>query len=415
MNGLLRWRGFPGVFQGTFAILAAIALSLALRPPYRSEMNLGAALVWQLWWPALPFLILLTARFWCAVCPFSAVGSLPLWFRHSVPTLPPTLVRRGGPWLSAVSLGILGFLFILLSLESNGPVTAVLLLAFALGAAASALFWRGRAWCRYLCPLGMMAGLYSRLAWLRLESAGGSATAAIAARVCPLYTAPSSPRRAQDCVFCGDCMEVQAGEVVSVRFAPPSPSAVVLNPPEALATTLLMGLLLIDALRMTPLYLRYMAWTVPWTGHNYVVAQAMGILVVTLLLLAGQTGVTVLAGRGAWSWSQFARLSLVMLPLAFASQLALSSQHLMALVEVFQNLGAELGALEPGHMPPADAYSVTWPLKVVQVAMLAAGAFVSLSVTRSGIVFPRLASIGGVALLAVVLITIFMQPMSVAC
>ncbi|MGE5619190.1 MAG: 4Fe-4S binding protein [Sphingomonadaceae bacterium] len=170
VSRLLRWPWFPLIPQATLLAAATAVVVLALRPPQRSEMNLGAALVWQLWWTLLPFFILLTARLWCAVCPFSALGDLAQRLRRPALPLPPARLRAVGPWIAALGLAIMGFLFLLLSLESSGPFTALLLLALASGALVSSLLWRGRAWCRYLCPLGLMAGLYSRLAWLRLSA-----------------------------------------------------------------------------------------------------------------------------------------------------------------------------------------------------------------------------------------------------
>lgn len=378
-------------------------------------MNPGAALVWQLWWALLPFLILLTARGWCAVCPFWTLGTLAQKLRPSLAPPVPSTLRRIGPWLATSGLAAMGFLFLLLSLESNGPLTAALLLVFALGAVGAALLWRGRIWCRYLCPVGLMAGLYARLAWLKLEPLGDPRNAAAAGRGCPVFTSPLSSRRAQDCVLCTDCLKAPGGEAVAVRFRAPSLASQTLAPPEAVGVSLLLGLLLVDALRMTPPYLRYMAWAVPQTGGDYGKALALGIAGVSALLLLGQVGVTLLSAQGRWSWPQFAHLSMALLPLALATQLALSAQHLMAIGEVARNLGAELGLLAPGHMPPADAYVVLWPLKGLQWAMLMAGGATSLYLTRrGGAPWWRVPTVV-TALLALTLLAIFLEPMSVTC
>ncbi len=379
-------------------------------------MNAGAALVWQLWWPLLPFFLLLTSRAWCAVCPFSTLGSLVQRLRPSVARLPSPGTRRAGAWSATAALGAMGFLFLLLTLESNGPFTAALLLVFAAGAAGASLFWRGRVWCRYICPLGLMAGLYSRLAWLRLEVVGDAEKPGAAGGYsCPVFTSPGSPRRTQDCVLCSACLKAPGGEAVAVRFGPPSFTQPLLTPPEAVTVSLLLGLLLVDALRMTPPYLRYMAWAVPLVRDSYETAMALGIAGSTALLLLVQIAATLLSARGRWSWQQFARLSMALLPLALASQLALSAQHLMAAGEVIRNLGAELGLLAPGHMPPTDAYVVVWPLKALQWSTLAAGGALSVLQVARGAGSVRAVPIFGAALLAAVLLAIFLEPMSISC
>jgi polyferredoxin len=411
---LLRWRHFPSVLQSPLLLIAAVAVPLAFRPVQRSEMNSGAALVWQVWWAILPFAVLLTGRGWCAICPFGALGSAAQRFRPATSRLPGSSVRRVGPWLATGSLAAMGFLFLLLSMESNGPLTGALLLAFSLCAVATALLWSGRVWCRYLCPVGLMIGLYSRLAWLKLEVSPGKSvnTAAVS---CPLFTSPASSRRSQDCVLCGECLKAPSGESVALRLGAPSLSEKVLRLSEAVAVSVLFGLMVVDALRMVPLYLRYMVWAVPRMGGDYERAMALGIGLVVTAVLLGQLLLVLAMGRGRLSRKLFSHVSLALLPLVVAAQLGHSLQHLMAVGEVVRNLGSELGLLAPGHMPPSDAYVFLWPLKLVQWAILLIGAVVSLRVARDGsdrggflpsVVF------GGLSLF---FLAVFSSPMSVTC
>ena len=425
MERLLRWRAFPAVFQWPLLGLVALVAYLALRPVHHAELNPGAAIVWQLWWAFLPFFILLTARLWCAICPFPALGDAAQRLSPLPLPLPPSRVRRAGPWLATIALALLGFVFLLLSLEGNGPLTAVLLLVFAVGAVGTSLLWRGRAFCRYLCPLGLMAGLYSRLAWLRLGPYGDhKGQAAMAARRCPLFTSPIASRRAQDCTLCAACLHGEGGEAVTVRLQRPSLAGPALSTAEAMAITLLLGFLLADALRMTPLYLRYMARATPLLGGDYQTAMASGVAGTVILLLLGQAVLALIMGRmrraegpgktGGF-WPVFARLSLVWLPLALATHLALSAQHLLAVDIVARNLGAELALFAPGHMPPADAYSFVWAMKGLQWATLAVGLGAALYLAGRTGQDRGPSLLVGAALPAMALGAIFWEPMSVAC
>jgi len=417
IEAVLRWRAFPRGLQWSLAVVAGLVVFLALRPLRHAEVNPGAAILWQLWWPLLPFLILLTARLWCAVCPIPALGEM-VWLSHrrSLP-LPPPQLRRIGPWLAAALLTALSFAFLLSSLEINGRLTALLLIGFALGAGATALFWRGRSFCRYLCPLGLMIGLYSRLAWLRLGPADnpGRKAAAASARRCPLFTSPVASRRAQDCVLCATCLQEKEGEAVAVRLEAPTLTRPALLSAEAVAVTLLLGALLADALRMTPLYLRYMAWALPLLGWNYRLTMGLGMAGVMGALLAGQTAAALLWGRRSSFWPFFGRLSLAWLPLALAAHLALSAQHLLAAGTVYQNLAAELALVSPGHLPPTDAYSFLWPLKGLQWVLLLAGAMIALAVARRWPGSQSKAYLAAAVVPALALLVIFLEPMSVAC
>ena len=397
--------------------MASLVVFLALRPPSHAEVNPGAAILWQLWWPLLPFVVLLTARLWCAVCPIPALGEMArLPYRRSRPFPPPQL-RRIGPWLATALLSSLSFAFLLFSLEINGRLTALLCVVFALGAAAAAVFWRGRPFCRYLCPLGLMVGLYSRLAWLRLGPADKlrRKTAAAAARRCPLFTSPVAARRAQDCVLCAACLQEKEGGAVAVHLEAPALTRPALLSAEAVAVTLLLGALLADALRMTPPYLRYMAWALPLLDWNYRLAMGLGMAGVIGALLGGQVAAALIWGRRNSFWQSFGRLSLAWLPLALTAQLALSAQHLLAAGTVFQNLAAELALVSPGHMPPTDAYSFLWPLKGLQWVLLVAGAIAALALARRAPESRSIAYLAAAVLPALALLVIFREPMSVAC
>lgn len=414
---LLRRPWFPEALQWPLLAVGVAALLLSFRPAVRSELNPGAALVWQLWWAVLPFLLLLTARFWCAVCPFATLASLRQKLSPLAPSPIPSLLRRVGPWLAAVGVAVLGLLFLALPLENNGPGTGVLLAAVAFGAFTCSTLWEGRGWCRYLCPVGLMAGLYSRLAWLRLEAEVRSHEGVLSiGRLCPLSTSPYSPTRVRDCVLCGGCLRGHPGERITLSFGPPPYDPLALSRAEAVATSLLMGLLLVDAFRMTPLYTRYMSWAISRTMLDYEAAMLVGTVGLMGGLIVAQAVVASLAAsNGGWGVS-FVRVSAALLPLALATHLGLSAQHLTAAGDVLRNLVAELGLLDPGHMPPADAYFVLWPLKLLQGSFLLAAGVVSLRLVRvDGDTVGRYVVRGVAALLLLTLLWVFGQPMSASC
>jgi hypothetical protein len=262
--------------------------------------------------------------------------------------------------------------------------------------------------------VGLMTALYSRLSWLRLGPTGDPKAAAAGGLVCPQLTSPVSGRVRSDCVFCGACMKAPGGGSIAVRSQKPSLGAPALTAPEALAVSLLLGLMLVDAVRMTPLYLRYMAWAVSEAGLEYDMALALGMGGFIAVPLIGQSLLAGASGHARQFWVRWSHQSMALLPLVLAAHLALSAQHLVALPEVLRNLGAELRLLEPGHMPPADVYAVLWPLKLLQVALLVAAIAISLDASRRTAA-GRGAVIAAPAAATAVLIFTFAQPMSAAC
>lgn len=416
LEGLFRSPWFPRAIQLSL-LLALVAIAyLAARRPQHSEMNTGAAIIWQLWWPLLPFSVIFFSRLWCAVCPFSLIIDLAASLRGRGLSTPSALMRRALPWMAALGLLVLGLAFLASALESNGPMTAWLLFLFASAAAGTGLLWRGKAWCRYLCPVGLMLGLYSRLGLLRLGASSESASMAAArsARGCPVYTTPISPRRSQDCLLCGSCLQSEEGRAVSVSMARPSLAGPRLAAAESVAVSLLFALLLVDVVRMTPLYLLYMSRAVPALRGSYELAMVLGIVGVVALVM-GMQSLLAAVGRGSQGFAPaFSTLSVAVLPVAFAVQLGLSAQHLLITGEVVRNLGAELALLEPGHIPPVDAYSWLWPVKMVQAALLLAGAWAAWRTVAGG---GRARGLNGTGIMGAVLVllALFAQPMSVTC
>lgn len=417
LNRLMRWRRFPEVLQGPVLALVAAVAFMAAKSPHHSEMNAGAAVIWLLWWVLLPFLTVVAARVWCSFCPFATLGDLAQRFLDSSQPLPPLLLRRVGPWIGAVLLVLLAAVFLLFSLESDGPLTAALLAAFAAAAIVTAILWRGRTWCRYLCPLGLLLGLYSRLAWLRLRPVGesGRRAAAAGARGCPLFTSTLAARSVHDCVFCSRCLRVPGSDSVVARLEVPSLAGQVLLPAESVAVPLLLGLLLVDAARMTPLYSVYMAGAMPVLGGRYELAMALGLAGVVVILLLAHVGLSLVGDDNGSFWSRFGYMSASLLPLAMAVQLAVSTQHMTAIGDVVRSLAVELEFVEPGHMPPADVYRFLWPLKLLQWSIVAVGVVVSFNIPHyaadRGWLAPKVVT----ALAGLLLLVVFAEPMSVAC
>jgi hypothetical protein len=180
------------------------------------------------------------------------------------------------------------------------------------------------------------------------------------------------------------------------------------------AVSLLGALLLVDVVRMTPLYLVYMARVVPALRGNYELAMVLGMVGAVVLLLGIQS-LLALSARGRQGFpSTFASLSAALLPVAFGIQLGLSAQHLLIVGEVARNLGAEMTLVEPGHIPPIDAYSWLWPVKMIQASLLAAGGWAAWRFLRQ----PRgVRSMGAAGVMAfeLLVIALFAQPMSVTC
>jgi len=137
--------------------------------PESAHDNLGTALTWVLWWPLIPLFFVLVGRFWCAVCPFG-------WLQDQVQKLVavnrpvPAFLKRYGIWIIDAS-----FIFITWADHVWGIVdspwgSGLLLLTMTTFVVGTAAFFQRRAFCRYLCFLGGVAGNYSRTGIVTLRA-----------------------------------------------------------------------------------------------------------------------------------------------------------------------------------------------------------------------------------------------------
>ena len=165
-------------------LFVAVNLALWLGPQDRAA-NPILTLFWAWWWPLILLSYPLVGRLWCAICPFMVWGQiaqrLTPWRKKSWPH--GDVDRWGAPALAA------GFAVILLweevwNLENTAWLSSCLLLLITAGAVVGSLLFEKRFWCRYLCPVGGMNGLFAKLSILELRAEAGTCSCRCSSYAC---------------------------------------------------------------------------------------------------------------------------------------------------------------------------------------------------------------------------------------
>lgn len=226
--------------EGIWLIMMVIFIPVTLLGfigPQSRDSSITLNLFWAWWWPGYLFLFAFLGRIWCAICPFMIVGE---WTRRlSLWLFPRKQLSWNTPWLNRWGAWILftGFLIIYLweklwDLPHHAYLSAWLLVTIAIGAIIFSLIYERRLWCRYLCPIGGMNGMFAKLSMTELRSTqqvcasqcttfgcykGSPPTVpnfidalpneGQASEGCPLYSHPAQLQDNRDCMLCMTCLK----------------------------------------------------------------------------------------------------------------------------------------------------------------------------------------------------------------
>jgi polyferredoxin len=222
-------------------LFVLLNLWLWMGPQDRAH-NGALNLFWAWWWPLILLSHPLVGRLWCAVCPFMVWGEIAQWLSRLLGWRPRHW-PRGGLDRWAAPLLAAGFGAILVwegvgNLVDTAWLSSCLLLLITAGAVVGSLLFEKRFWCRYLCPVGGMNGLFAKLAISELRAEAGTCSGSctsyacfkggpaegegMATRGCPLGTHPAHLEDNRNCVLCLTCAQACPHRSVQLRIRPPA-------------------------------------------------------------------------------------------------------------------------------------------------------------------------------------------------
>lgn len=225
----------------TFGAFAIVVAMLMLGPQSRDQ-NVALNFFWAWWWLGILVAFPFVGRLWCSVCPFMIYGEvaqkLSLWLypRKLLPWSRQEAERWGG-WFMFGMFTLILLWEELWDLENTAYLSGCLLLLITAGAVTFSLLFERRFWCRYLCPIGGMNGLFAKLSMTELRAQQGICSASCttyqcykggpekgegqATNGCPLYSHPAQLEDNRDCVLCMTCLKACPHRSVELNLRPP--------------------------------------------------------------------------------------------------------------------------------------------------------------------------------------------------
>jgi len=204
------------MFAG-FLALMVVPLLLPLpgdRATFFNNFTLFANFViWGLWFPLVFVSVIFTGRAWCGVlCPLGASSE---WANRV------GLKRPVPRWVSWRGTPIVSFVVITVLAQTVGArdyaagLAEVFGLAFVCAIALGLVYGRGRnkrAWCRHMCPIGLMLGVFSRLGAVQFAPKRPLARddAYTEKGVCPTMIDINRKTESRHCIECFRCVNPQA-------------------------------------------------------------------------------------------------------------------------------------------------------------------------------------------------------------
>ena len=243
LRGFLRNKWYPDRinYWFTLPIFAFIVAVLFLAPQNRQE-NFALNIFWAWWWPLILIAFPFVGRLWCAFCPFMIYGEITqkislYLFPRELKKWPRQTADKYGGWFLFVLFALILLWEELWDLNNTAYLSAWLLLLITSGAIICSLIFERRFWCRYLCPIGGMNGMFAKLSITELRAQQGTCSAECSTYQCykggpakdegmetdgcPLYSHPAQLEENKDCVLCMTCLKACPHRSVEFNIRPP--------------------------------------------------------------------------------------------------------------------------------------------------------------------------------------------------
>ena len=200
--------------QAPLVLLTVLLVLLGLGDTQDPARNLATKLTWTIWWAGIIFTFVFIGRAWCYVCPYGGLNDWAERLARPARMFPKALRSL---WPATAMFLLLTWADEQLGVVRSPAVTAGILIVLAVLAIGVGLLYQRRSFCRYLCPIGGVIGLYSMLAPVELRASSREVCRADKTKACyrgsahsygcPMFEFPQVMDRNTYCTLCMECVK----------------------------------------------------------------------------------------------------------------------------------------------------------------------------------------------------------------
>lgn len=221
-------------------------------------LNFANVFLWSAGLFGMYLITLISGRSLCGVCPFAAAGD---WIQRlkCFNLQIPDVFAVYGRYIT------IGMIFLIFWLEGvtimprSSILTAFLLISILSGAVISGLLYERRVWCRHVCPLGGLLGIYSLSSLTSLKANRSvclnqceTQDCYLGTRLikgCPMFLHPYGLESNRDCVLCMNCYKNCGHSSIKVNIQTPGSDIAELSDrslADSFLSLSLLGMLLVE-------------------------------------------------------------------------------------------------------------------------------------------------------------------------
>ena len=227
IKGLFLWKYIQPAIQVPLLILLLVLIFLAMTDIQDSGRNISAILIWTIWWAGIIFTFVLVGRLWCFMCP---VGAFAEWTSRIFKPHRLFPLKLRNVWIANGMFILLTWFDIQLGVVRNPIVTGSLLLGIIIIALVVSMLYARRSFCRYLCPIGGIIGIYSMFSAVELRSKDPEVCKGHKRKDCylgnergygcPMFEMIPTMDSNNACTFCGECIKSCPKNNIVLRVRP---------------------------------------------------------------------------------------------------------------------------------------------------------------------------------------------------